>query len=157
RHGSSRCPLEEWPLRPNVTPRRVVGFSSVGVPRPGHVSCLRQLGRLAKQPLHLWALPLTFLLARAFRRLSTRLVRAEAFVVSELPALLAGASDSLDPRPVPADLLLLPRRILQIVLGRSSRLLGGRATTDVSGRTNSPADPPKLPPLLLAALLPGMG
>ena len=50
-----------------------------------------------------------------------------------LPALLSGAADSLDPRPLPRHLLLLSRRILQIVLGRSAGLRRRRAAQDLPG------------------------
>ena len=55
-----------------------------------------------------------------------RQVRTEAAMVSELSALFSGAPHSMDPGPLPADVLLLSRRILQIVLGRSSRVRGKR-------------------------------
>src|ERR1700722_6820722 len=45
-----------------------------------------------------------------------------ALFVSQLFALLSSPSHPMDPRPLPAYVLLLPRCVLQVVLGRSSRL-----------------------------------
>ena len=64
--------------------------------------------------------------------------RAQAILVSELPAVLARAVHPLDPRPVPLHLLLLSRRILQSVLGRSARLRRRRAAQDLLGERTFP-------------------
>ena len=53
-------------------------------------------------------------------------------VVAGLAAVLARPADPLGARRVPAHLLLLPRRLLQVVLGRSARLRGGRAARTVT-------------------------
>ena len=78
-------------------------------------------------------------------------------LVSKLSAVLAGAAHSVDTRPLPAYLLLLPRRLLQIILGRSSGLCRGRAAQDLSGRAKLSADSAEFPSLLSAALLPRLG
>ena len=101
------------------------------------VSGVCQVGGVSEQPLHLWSVYLTVLFPRALRRFPARLVWPETELVSELSALFSGAVHSLDPRPVPPDLLLLPRRILQIVLGRSSGMRRERAPQELSRRTNA--------------------
>ena len=80
------------------------------------------------------ALPFAVLFAGDFRRLAAQLVRAEAGLVAGLAAVFAGAADPLGAGVVPADLLLLPRRLLQSVLGRSAGLRRGRAAQDLSRR-----------------------
>ena len=89
--------------------------------------------------------------------LATRPVWPEAGVVSELSAVFSGAAHPLDPGPLPPDLLLLPRRLLQVVLGRSSGVRGERAAQELSRRTKLSADPAEFSSLLSAALLPGVG
>ena len=81
---------------------------------------------------------------RSIRRRSSAIrrmpVRPEAVLVSELSAVLSGAAHSLDTRPVPLHLLLLSRRVLQVVLGRSAGVRRGRAAQDLSRRTQLSAD-----------------
>src|SRR5262249_2513979 len=95
----------------------------------------------------LWAVPLAVLLARAVRRLASRLVRPQARLVAGLAAVLARAPDPSFPRAVPRHLLLLPRRLLQSVLGRSAGLHGRRAADGLPGRGVVPAHPAERPPL----------
>ena len=124
---SSRYRLERRQVWPNIAARRLVAFSDGSLPGFRRVSGLCQLGGVPEQPLHLWSVYLTVLFPRAFRQLPARLVWPETEMVSELSALFSGAVHSLDSRSVPRDLLLLPRRVLQIVLGRSSGVRGERA------------------------------
>ena len=56
-------------------------------------------------------------------------------------AFVARAVDPLGAGRVSSDLLLLSRRILQIILGRSARLRGRRAAQALSGRAIVSADP----------------
>ena len=63
-------------------------------------------------------------------------------------AVLAGAADPAVPRAVPLHLLLLPRRLLQGVLGRSARVRGRRAAQELPGRGVVSAHDPEHPPLL---------
>jgi hypothetical protein len=121
---SSRHSLEKRQVRPNIAARRLVAFSDGNPLGFRRISRLCQLGGVPEQPLHLWSVYLTVLFTRAFRQFPTRLVWPETEMVSELSALFSGAVHSLDSRPVPCDLLLLPRRVLQIVLGRSSGMCG---------------------------------
>src|SRR5690349_11369508 len=105
----------------------MVGRAVGGVPGPGRLRRLRDLGRLPERALHLRSLSLAVLLAGAFRLVAPCLVRAEAGMVAGAAAVLAGAAHPAVPRSLPVHLLLLPRRVLQGVLVRSHRLFRGRA------------------------------
>src|SRR6266702_5522593 len=94
-YGCSRSLLEKRPLRPDFTTRYLVDFALVGLSRTGHVSRIRQLGRLAECALHLRPLHLPVLFPGGLRRLSARLVRPQSFLVPELPAVFSGAAHSL--------------------------------------------------------------
>ena len=72
-----------------------------------------------------------FYSSRAVRRLAARVVRTQAGLVAGVAGLLAGAADPAVPRPLPGDLLLLPRRVLQGVLGRPAGLRRRRAAEGV--------------------------
>src|SRR5262245_10817277 len=69
-------------------------------------------------------------------------------MVPGVSALLAGAVDSSVPGALPIHLLLLPRRLLQGVLGGSAVLCGWRTPKDLLGRAVVPVDPPERPSLL---------
>src|SRR5215472_16595606 len=86
--------------------------------RTGRVPDVCQLGGVAERPLLVRTLYFALLFARVVRQPAARALWAEARLVSEIPSLLAGSPHPLDPRPVPRHVLLLPRRLLQIVLGR---------------------------------------
>ena len=115
-----------------------MALSFACLPGPGRVPCLCQLGRLAERPLHLRTVSLAVLLSGAFWRLPPRLVRPEAFLVSRLSAVLPRAADSVDPWSVPFHLLLLPRSLLQSLLGRPPRLRGRRAPESYLGERRFP-------------------
>src|SRR4051794_39682653 len=66
------------------------------------------------------AVPLAVLRAGDLWRFTARVVRAEAGVVAGAAAVLAGVDHPAVPWPVPLHLLLLPRRLLQGLLGRST-------------------------------------
>src|SRR6266567_1115934 len=121
RHGgtcvSSRSSLERRQVWANIAARRLVAFSDGNSPGFRRVSGLCQLGGVPEQLLHLWSIYLAVLFTRALRQLPARLVWPETGMVSELSALFSGPAHSLDSWPVPRDLLLLSRRVLQIVLG----------------------------------------
>src|SRR3954470_4948731 len=53
--------------------------------------------------------------------------------------VLAGAAHTSDPRPLPPDLVLLPRGVLQGVLDGSAVVHGRRAAKELLGRTLVPA------------------
>src|ERR1051326_14523 len=134
----------------------MVAVALTGLPGVRHVPGIRQLGRLAGEILYIRAVSFAILFAGTFRRLSSRLVRPQALVVPELSAVLAGATHPVDTRPLPPDLLLLSRRILHIVLGRSAGVRGGRAAQKLSRRTELAAHPAKFPPLFSPAVLFGL-
>ena len=71
----------------------------------------------------------------------------EAGGVAGVAAVLAGAADPADPGPVPAHLLLLPRRVLQGVLGRPAVLHRRRAAVELLGRELVSAHPAERPSL----------
>src|SRR5271168_1051866 len=150
---NSRRSLEKRQVWPNIKARRLVAFSGGSLSGFRSVSGLCQLGRIPEQPLHLWTIYFTVLFTRAFRQLPARLVWPETGMVPELSALFPSSVHSLDTRPFPSDVLLLPRRVLQILLGRSSGLRGERATQELSGGTNLSAHSAEFSSLLFEALV----
>src|SRR5579884_4083672 len=79
------------------------------------------LGRIAGRLLPLWAIPFTFLLSRVVWQRPC-VVRTEARLVARMAHLVSGHPDSLGSGWLSRDLLLLSRRVLQGLLGRSSFL-----------------------------------
>src|SRR6185503_2681094 len=121
------------------------------------VSGVRHVGGLSERLLYLRSLHLPFLLTRDLRQLPTRVVGWETALVSKLSPFFAGAANSLDTRRLPPYLLLLPRCLLQVILGRSTSVCRGRAAQDIFGRTKFSADPAEFPSQLFTALLPRLG
>src|SRR2546428_11042162 len=119
--------------------RPLVGARPAGVHGPLHVRGLHDLGRAAGPALHVRTVSLPVLLSGAVRTLVARLVRAAAVVVSRLAHDLARHSHPLGAGWLPADLLLLPGRVLQGVLGRPAFLCGGRAANDLPRRERDAA------------------
>ena len=64
-----------------------------------------------------------------------------------IPAVFGGDADPLGARRIPLHLLLLSRRLLQGLLGGPGLLRGRRASQDLLGRADLPADPAKRPSL----------
>ena len=97
--------------------------------------------------LHLRSLPLAVLFAGAVRRSPHAWFGPKPGMVAGLlpfsPALLILWA----PGRLPLHLLLLPRRLLQGVLGRPARLRGRRAAQVLPRRALLPADPPEHPSL----------
>src|SRR5712692_981195 len=147
-HGPGRPRSDANRIRQDGAARPLVGAAPARVRRPLRVRGVRDLGRVPGRALHLRAVPLPLLLARAVRRLAPQLVRPQAALVAGLAALLARAPHPLGARRVPRDLLLLPRRVLQIVLGRPAVLRRGRATRLLPRRGFSAARPPERAPVL---------
>ncbi len=113
----------------------VAGFYRiVDFPRLFHV------GGVSGKQLFRWQLPLAILFAGTFWRFAAQLVWTEAVVVARLAYLFSGAFNSLGSGRIPAHLLLLSRRLLQGVLGRSSGVHRGRATENLLGRAVVSAD-----------------
>src|SRR5579863_2058663 len=144
----SRHRVERRQVRSNIAARRLVAFPCGNFHGFRCISDLCQLGSIPEQPLHIWPLHLAVLFTRTLRQLPACLVWAETELVPKFPALLSGPAGSLDTRPVPPDLLLLPRGVLQVVLGRSSGVRGERAPQELSGGTNLSAHYAELSPLL---------
>jgi hypothetical protein len=65
----------------------------------------------------------------------------EARMVAAAGAVFTGAADSAVPRPLQIHLLLLPRGLLQSVLGGSDFVYGRRAAKHLLGRKDVPAHP----------------
>src|SRR5262249_37356947 len=74
-------------------------------------------------------------------------IRAEARVVAELGTVLPCAINFVGAWPVSRDLLLLSRRLLQSVLGRSSVLHRGGASQELPWRGFVSARSPECPSL----------
>src|SRR5438105_9857294 len=125
----------------------LVGPAVADVPRSLRVRGLRHLGGIPGDALHVWSIPVAVLFARVVRRLPAQLVRTQALVVARVVALLAGAARPLGTGRVPVDLLLLPRRVLQGVLGRSAVVRRGRTALDLPRRGVASAHPPERPPV----------
>src|SRR5439155_7681785 len=85
---------------------------------------------------------------RAVRRSVAQLVRSEAGLVADVDTVFARVPDSLGARGIPVGLLLLPRRLLQIVLGRSAFLHRKRTAQIISRREFIPAHPAERSPIL---------
>src|SRR5262249_48095864 len=94
-------------------PRPGVGPAPRGRCGADVVHRLRDVGGVPERTLHLRPLPVAVLLAGTLRHAGAQLVRAEARLVAEVAALLAGAPDPVGARRLPLHLLLLPRRLLQ--------------------------------------------
>ena len=147
--GSSSGQVRPTRARRDLSPRRVVGGAAGGLPGAGRLRRLRHLGGVSERALHLRALSVAVLLAGDLRRRRARLVRPQAGVVAGAAAVLAGAPHPAVPRALPLHLLLLPRRLLQGVLGRPALVLGGRAARHaVPRRALVPAGAAERPPLL---------
>src|SRR5689334_21479283 len=104
-------------IRRNVSPRRMVDSAGGRLRDPVVIRGLRDVGRVPEWALHVWAVPLAVLRAGAVRQLTARVVRAEAGVVARVAALLSRAADPAIPGTFPLHVLLLPRRVLQGLLG----------------------------------------
>src|SRR6185503_18400013 len=121
-HGTCQASAGATAVRRNHAARRVVGAATRRLRHPLIIRRLRHLGCVAGRSLHLRAVPVALLLAGAVRQLTACLVRTQARVVAALAGVLPRPPDLAVPGTVQADLLLLPRRLLQGVLGRSAGL-----------------------------------
>src|SRR5262249_40981291 len=116
-HGSDHT-ARSARFRRHLAPGSLVDPAARRLPRPLDVRRLLDLGGVPGKALHVRPVSVAVLFARDLRRLAARLVRPEAFDLAVVAAVLAGVPHPLGARRVPADLLLLPRRLLQGVLGR---------------------------------------
>src|SRR6267142_2165310 len=133
-------PADADRLRSHRAERPLVGLPADHLRGPRVVRRLHHLGGLPGRALPLRKLSLPVLLARAVR-LGERLVRPQARLVAGLAGVFAGDPDPLGARRVPADLLLLPRRLLQGVLGRPALVCRERAARALPGRGVAAAGP----------------
>src|SRR5712692_5245843 len=147
-HGRDRSGIAATLVWPNHAARCVVGAAAAHLRRFDGLHRLFHLGGISRGALLRWTLPFPVLLARAFRRVAAQLVWAQTGLVARWAAFFARAPDPVGARPVSPHLLLLSRRVLQIVLGRPARLHGWRAAKNLPGRTFFSAHPAKRAPLL---------
>src|SRR6202161_1191823 len=153
--GLGRCDVADWrPIvairfRPNAPRRQLVGSTAFRFPWPLLLHCLRHLGRAATRAFSFRSLYLSLLFAGIIRAFRPGLVRRQ----TNLDARLGHRRrpDPLGPRRFSRHLLLLPRRLLQSVLGRSSVLRRRRTAQILPGRALLSADPPEYPPLLFVS------
>ena len=109
---------------------------------------LRHVGGISERALRVRSVSLAVLCTGPVGRLRARVVWPAARVVAGAAAVFTGAADSSVPRTLPLHLLLLPRRVLQGLLGRPAELLRRRAAQGLSRRELVPADSAERPPLL---------
>ncbi len=125
----------------DLAPGSVVVAAFRHLRRARRLHHLCDVGGLAKRPLLLrrrWSsLPLAVLLAaalgRAWSRFRSCVVRLQAAVVAGGAAVLPGLLHPLGPRGNAVHVLLLSRRVLQGVLGRSTQLRRRRAAQGLPG------------------------
>ena len=147
--GACRYPFATAAVRTNHAPGRMVGAAARHLPGSARFHRLRDLGGLAGQPLRVRPVSVAVLFAVALRRHPAQLVRALAasWMVAGCASVFAGTADPVGARRFPVHLLLLPRRVLQGVLGRSALVHGWRAAEKLPRRTVVPAHLPERPPL----------
>ena len=137
-------------LRPDRPPRRLVGAAGGDLHRPRELRRLRHLGGVPERALHLRPVPVALLLAGDVRRLAPRAGsgRKPGWWPGWLP-FSPGPAHPPVPGALPLHLLLLPRRLLQGVLGGPAHLRRGRAARkSYWGERCFPLDPAERPPLL---------
>src|SRR6185503_12030086 len=138
--GSARQARTAWFWR-NRAARLVVGRADDRVHGLRRVYRVCHVGGVPERALHLRPVSVSVLLARAVWRFTPRVVWTKARMVAGTCAILAGAADFAVPGSLPLHLLLLPRRLLQGVLGGSDLVHGRRTTQILLGREDTPADP----------------
>src|SRR5687767_9752006 len=116
-YGARRCCYQTRLVWPNHAQGCMVAATNFGVSRVIGVCRLLDVGRFPGQELHVGAVSFAVLFTGAFRVVTARVVWAEAGSVAELAAIFARVVDSLGTGRFSAHVLLLSRRVLQIVLG----------------------------------------
>src|SRR6185369_11128987 len=117
------------------------------VPGTVRVRGVLNVGGVPGNPLSVRSLSIALLFAGVVRRSAAQLVRREARVVSGLASVVARIDYPLGARRLSADVLLLPRRLLQSVLGGPSVVRGRRAPQALSRRAFVSADSSKRAPV----------
>src|ERR1700730_18817081 len=107
-------------IRRNDAGRRVVDSAAPGFCRVVDFHHLFHLGCVSGKELFHWQLHFAVLFARNFRRFASQLVWIATRLVARLAAFFSRAAGSLGSCRIPCHLLLLSRRILQSLLGRSA-------------------------------------
>src|SRR5262249_1138629 len=125
----------------------VVGATGRRVSRAVHLSCLRDVGGIPERPLQLRTVSLTVLLSRDFRRIAAQLVWSKASGIAGMASFFPPLPHSSPSRLLSPDLLLLPRCLLQGLLGRSSVVHGRGAALAICGRALVSAHPAEFPSL----------
>ncbi len=129
RHVLRECVNETTLVWRNDAAWRMVGATAVRISGAVDVSRIFNLGCISGNPLLArtkWR-PLSFAIvfARNFRRFAARDFWTETRLVAIIAAIFSSPFGSVGARRFPAHLLLLPRRLLQSVLGGPARLCGG--------------------------------
>ena len=128
-----------WTFRSNCAPRLLVGPAPADIPRSRHIHRLLHLGRVPGRSLPLRALSFALLFARDFRP-HRRRSWFGANPAAGCPVFVtARHAHPVGSRRIPLHLLLLSRRILQSVLGRSALLRRRRAAqANISANASFP-------------------
>src|SRR5438105_8840727 len=126
-------------IRRNDAGRSLVGAAVARLSGTIDVYRLFNVGCISGDTLLFRQLHLAILFTRDFRRFAAQLVWAKAELVAELAFVFTGAFHPVGAGRISADLLLLPRRILQSILGGPTGMHGRRATQKLLGRALVPA------------------
>src|SRR5215471_11166239 len=126
----------------------MVGGTAFRIPWSFNVSDLFDVGGVSERALLLRAVSVAVLLSRDLGRFTARVVRAQAGLVSGNPPVFSGAAHPAVSWPLSPDLLLLPRCLLQSLLGRPSVVRRRRAAEELLGRAVVPTDSAERAPLL---------
>ena len=116
-YGKRRDRNDQDGIWPNHARRCVVASTAIGLSRLIDFHRLLPVGGVSGSELFLRQLHLAVLFARIIWRFAPQLVWTEARLVAAVASIFAGTSYSLGTGRLPADLLLLPWRLLQGVLG----------------------------------------
>src|SRR5437773_6101824 len=138
-YGRHECVTETALVWPDPAAGRVVGATASRFSWSRHFHRLLDVGGVSGSSLLFRTIPLAILLAGALGLLTARPLRAETRLVAGVAAVLTGAADSLGARRLSLDVLLLSRRLLQSVLGRSAVVHRQRTSETLSRRKLFPA------------------
>ena len=112
----------------------LVDPTALGLSRIVDFYCLFDVGCVSRCALFCRQLHFAVLFAGDFWRFTAQLVWCQAGMVAELAYVFASVVGALGARRLSAHLLLLSRRLLQSVLGRSASMHRGRTPKDISRR-----------------------